>query len=139
MNKIVIFVLLVKIIMMVYGKFETYTRVSGFHNESFILSCSGADEPDQYQWYQVIGNRFTEMSSDVKSMNLDFIKVMITCEYLQVFGCRYANSDDFGYDVFSVQCSERGQRDFSKQKMDAYKAKVRRTTKKTLAIKPNSH
>ena len=120
--------------MIVNGKFETNTRVSGYHNESIILSCSDADEPDQYQWYQVIGNRFDEMSSDVRSMNLDFIKVMITCEYLQVFGCRYANSNDFGYDVFSVQCSERGLRDFSKQKMDAHKAKARKTTMKAWSI-----
>ena len=29
--------------MMAFGKFEIYTKVSGYYNESIILNCSGAD------------------------------------------------------------------------------------------------
>lgn len=132
MNKTIIFILLIKIIMMVNAKFESFTRITGNHNESMILRCSDADEPDQYQWYQVIGNKFSEMSSDYRSMNIHYIPVLISCEYLQVFGCRYANTDDFGYDVFTVQCSDKGQQDYLKQKMNAHKLKFRgkQTTKK---------
>ena len=128
----IILVLLVKIIMIVNGKFETFTRVSGKHNDSIILSCSGAEEHDQYQWYQVSGDRFYQMKSEVQSMNLDFLKVTIRCDNLQVFGCRYANIEDLGYDVFTVQCSESGQREFMKQKLEAIKAKVRKNTTKTV-------
>ena len=110
---------------MANGKFETFTRVSGYHNESIILSCSGADEPDQYIWYQVSGDKFYEMSSEIRNLNLDFLRVDISCEHSQVFGCRYPNFENYGYDVFTVQCHEAGQRAFLKQKMENAKNKIK--------------
>ena len=129
MSKIIILVFLVKIIMMASGKFETFTKVSGYHNESVILSCSVADEPDQFIWYKVSGDKFYEMSSEILNLNLDFLRVDITCEHLQVYGCRFANFEDYGYDVFTVQCHEAGHRAFLKQKMEASKIKMRGKSK----------
>ena len=65
---------------MANGKFETFTKVTGYHNESMIFSCCGADEPDQYVWYQVSGDRFYKMSTEIRNLNLDFLRVNINCE-----------------------------------------------------------